>query len=284
MSAGYLYLAIHIAGSVAFGHVMKWALRRNCGLVAVGAVNYVVASSLSLVLALAIRSAGLTGLGVATGVVGGLSYVVSYYFYYQSIRLTGVSVSTAVVRLSVLPAVVASIALWGERPAEHQVVGVLLVLVALPLLSRQPGDKAVQLAGPVWGWLMLLFVTTSGGPVAAKVFQESGAPLAKPYLLAVWFGMAAVVALATLRLQRLRPTRDDLPLGALLGAVNVVGNFAMLAALDHLPGAIVFPASSAGGVLLVVVTSAALWRERLSRLAFLGVLVAVPSLVLMNLP
>lgn len=284
MSAGYLYLAIHIAGSVAFGHVMKWALRRNCGLVAVGAVNYVVASSLSLVLALAIRSAGLTGLGVATGVVGGLSYVVSYYFYYQSIRLTGVSVSTAVVRLSVLPAVVASIALWGERPAEHQVVGVLLVLVALPLLSRQPGDKAVQLAGPVWGWLTLLFVTTSGGPVAAKVFQESGAPLAKPYLLAVWFGMAAVVALATLRLQRLRPTRDDLPLGALLGAVNVVGNFAMLAALDHLPGAIVFPASSAGGVLLVVVTSAALWRERLSRLAFLGVLVAVPSLVLMNLP
>lgn len=284
MSPGYLYLAIHIAGSVAFGHVMKWALRRNCGLVAVGAVNYVVAAALSLAFALLGGSVGLTPLGIGIGLVGGLSYVVSYYFYYQSIRLTGVSVSTAVVRLSVLPAVVASIALWAERPAAHQVIGILLVLVALPLLSQQPGDKAVQLVGPVWGWLLLLFVSTSGGPIAAKVFQESGTPLAKPFLLAVWFGIAAVVAIGSLGAQRLRPTRHDLPLGMLLGVVNVVGNFAMLAALDHLPGAIVFPASSAGGVLLVVITSAALWREQLGRLAFLGVLVAVPSLVLMNLP
>ena len=284
LNPGYLYLALHVAGSVSFGHVMKWALRRNCSLVAVGAANYVVAASLSLLLALVGHGAGLTFRGMAAGILGGLSYVVSYYFYYQSIRLTGVSISTAVIRLSVLPAVAASIAVWGERPGTHQVAGILLVLAALPLLSQQPGDKAANLAGPVWGWLLALFATTSGGSLAAKLFQEGGTPLAKPFLLAVWFGTAAVVALAALRAQRLRPSRHDLPLGLLLGSVNVVGNFALLAALEHLPGAIVFPVASAGGVMLVVVTSAALWGERLSRLALAGVALAVPALALMNLP
>lgn len=284
MNPGYLFLALHIVGSVSFGHVMKWALRRNCSLVAVGAVNYVVASTTAFLFALLGRSPSLETAGYLAALLGGLSYVVSYYFYYQSIRLTGVSISTSVIRLAVLPAIAASILFWGERPLAHQVVGIALVIVALPLLSRQPSDKSVNLGGPVWGWLLALFATTSGGSVAAKLFTVTGDPAAKPLLLGFWFGAAAIVALLALRRQRLSPTRDDIPLGILLGLVNIGGNIAMLAALDYLPAAIVFPAASGGGVLLVAVTSAMLWRERLSRTALLGIAVSLPALVLVNLP
>ena len=284
MNPGYLFLILHVAGSVSFGHIMKWALRRNCSLVAVGAVNYLVASIGGFLLALVVLSPSLDTTGYLAALLGGLSYVVSFYFYYQSIRLTGVSISTSVIRLAVLPAIVVSILVWGEHPLAHQVVGICLILVALPLLSRQPSDKSVNLAGPVWGWLLALFATTSGGSVAAKLFTVSGNPLSKPLLLGVWFGIAAVVALLALGRQHLRPTRDDLPLGILLGVVNVGGNFAMLAALDYLPAAIVFPAASGGGVLLVAVTSALLWGERLSRPALLGIAVSLPALVLVNLP
>jgi DME family drug/metabolite transporter len=283
LNPGYLYLALHIAGSVSFGHIMKWALRRNCSLVAVGAINYVVACLGSCLVALVGRSPGLDATGYLAALLGGLSYVVSFYFYYQAIRLTGVSISTSVIRLAVLPAIVASILFWGERPVAHQVVGIVLILVALPLLSRQPSDKSVQLAGPVWGWLLALFATTSGGSVAAKLFQVTGDPLAKPLLLGVWFGAAAVVALLAIWQQRLRPTRDDVPLGVLLGLVNVGGNISMLAALDHLPAAILFPAASGSGVRLVALTSALLWRERLSRPALLGIAVSLPALVLVSL-
>ena len=284
LALGYLYLAIHIVGSVSFGHIMKWALRRQCELPAVGAINYAVAALLSLALGVAVRSAPLSVAGAGIGIMGGLSYVVSYFFYYQSMRLVGVSVSTAVIRLSMLPAIVASVFAWGERPGSLQVLGIMLVFAALPLLSQQPGDKAVRLGGQVWQWLLGVFFSTSGGYLAARWFQELGAPSAKPLLLAVWFGASALVGLGYLLGQNLRPSRDDLPLGVLLGSVNVVGNFALLASLEYLPGAIVFPVSSAGGLVLTMLTSVALWREKLSQPAQAGLLMAVPALVLMNLP
>lgn len=283
MSSGYLFILAQIACSVSFGHIMKWALRRKCSLSAVGAVNYVAASALCLGIGLAGGSAGLTSAGFAVGALGGAAYVVSYFFYAEAIRRTGVSVSSSVNRLAVVPAIVGSIFIWSETVVAHQAIGILLILVALPLLSRQPGGKAARAGGSDWLVLLGLFLTTSGGPLAAKLAQEDGRPEAKPFLLAVWFGVAAAIALGTLAGQRLRPTRADLPLGILLGAANVGGNFALLAALERLPGAIVFPGTSAGGLLCVVVTGALLWGERLSRPALVGVALAVPALALVNL-
>lgn len=284
MNPGYPLLITHVTVSVSFGHVMKWGMRRQCDLVAIGAVNYVVASALCGLLSLVLQSELLTPGAVAAAVIGGASYVISYFFYSRSIRLSGVSVSTTVVRLSVLPAVLASVLLWGERPSAIQTVGIALVLVALPLLSRQSRVDGAPGAGPVWGWLLGLFVTTAGGSVAARLFQEVGTPGSRPLLLTVWFAVAAVIALGALRRQRLGPTGDDLRLGGLLGAINVVGNMSLLVALWYLPGSIVFPAASAAGVMLAVVSARSLWGERLSRPALAGVAIAVPALVLMNLP
>jgi drug/metabolite transporter (DMT)-like permease len=285
LNPGYPLLILSVVVSVSFGHVMKWGQRRKCDLVAIGAVNYVVATVVSSAIALTQSSEALTPGSWIAAIIGGTSYVVSYFFYSRCIRLAGVSISTTVVRLSVLPAVLASVLLWNERPGTVQTAGILLVLVAMPLLSRQSTTSpAGDESGPVWIWLIPLFLTTAGGSVAMRLFQEVGTPGSRPLLLAVWFGVASVIALAVLRRQGLGATRDDWRLGALLGTINVVGNTALLISLHYLPGSIVFPASSGGGVMLAVLSAWLLWGERLSRPALAGVAIAVPALVLMNLP
>ena len=80
----------------------------------------------------------------------------------------------------------------------------------------------------------------------------------------------------------MRPGWRDYPPGLVLGALNVLINLFLLGALEQLPGAIVFPVSSAGGVLLVTVSSAFLWRERLGRAALSGVAVSIVALILIN--
>jgi len=90
-------------------------------------------------------------------------------------------------------------------------------------------------------------------------------------MLAIWFGTAAIVSVTVLRVQRASPMTGDFPIGVVLGIVNVAATFALLSALEHLPGAVVFPVAGAGGVLLVVASSAIIWHERLSRLALAGI-------------
>ena len=283
MTAGYLFVLTQIACSVAFGHVMKWAQHRKCRLAAVGAVNYAVACALCLVWALVGGSAGLSPAGVAAGLLGGTAFVVTFFIYNQAILLTGISVASSVLRLGIVPAVVASVLVWSEALAAHQAIGIGLIVAALPLLGYRSGGRAKGDGRAAGAILLLLFLTTAAGPLAAKLAAEDNRPESRPLLLALWFGIATIISLGPLVARRLKPTRADIPLGVLLGAINVGGNFALIAALEVLPGAVVLPATSAGGLVCVVVTGALIWKERLSRHALVGAALAIPALVLVNL-
>jgi len=101
-------------------------------------------------------------------------------------------------------------------------------------------------------------------------------------LLTVWFTAASLCCLIALGSRRVWPGWGDYPPGLVLGTLNVLINLLLLGALEQLPGAIVFPVSSAGGVLLVTVSSAFLWRERLGRVVLSGVAVSMLALALIN--
>lgn len=282
MGLGYLYLALQVTGSVTFGHVIKWSSRQRCNLVAVATINYLFATVLSYLLSIHGRPLGLSAETLLPGIVGGVSYAVSFFFYYQGIRLLGVSISTTAMRLAVMPAVLASMFYWQEQLSLLQECGIVLALLALPLLTAHQGDKTVKIAGPRWVWLLALFAAGSGGPLMLKAFQVTSSSEEKPMLLMVWFGAAAICSLMVLGWQRTLPKSRDVMPGLALGALNVLINLFLLGALELLPGAIVFPVSSAGGVLLATVSSAGLWKERLGRVALGGVAVSILALALIN--
>jgi len=282
VSLGYLYLALQVTASVIFGHIINWSGRRRSNLVAVATINYFFATLVSYLANVSGRQFALGPEILLPGIVGGVSYALSFFFYGQAIRRLGVSVATTAMRLATLPAVLASVFYWQEQLSLLQFSGIALALLALPLLTSHPGDKSVKLIGPTWVWLLSIFVVGSGGPLAAKAFQETSIPEAKPLLLTVWFAAALLCCLIALVSQRVLPRWRDFPPGLVLGALNVLINLLLLGALERLPGAVVFPVSSAGGVLLATVSSAFLWRERLGRVALSGVAISVIALVLIN--
>lgn len=78
--------------------------------------------------------------------------------------------------------------------------------------------------------------------------------------------------------QRLRLTRDDLVIGSILGIANGCGTLPIMIVLSWLPASVLFPISTAGVVLIVVVSSMWIWSEKLSRLAWAGILLTVVPL------
>ena len=67
-----------------------------------------------------------------------------------------------------------------------------------------------------------------------------------------------------------------------VGVFNVAANRFLLIALTTLPGAIVFPVSSAGSLLMVTISAIILFKEKVSRVNLAGILLTLAAVVLIN--
>ena len=277
-----LPLMLNIVFSVGFGHVMKWSEHRSASMLWVGAWNYLSAALLCGLITLISHPTGAVPFTVATGLWGGVCYLVSLLYYAATVARLGVGLATAAIRIAVALPVAVALLVWHEPLHAAQLAGLALVLIALPLLG---GGRAGSLHGGVAlvvGLLVPLFIITGLGQLAARVYS-GGAPSSNTYLyLTALFAGAALSALVAVRVRPVRLQGQDLALGLLLGATNVAANVSLLLALRALPSAVVFTVSSSAGVVLAAVTGVVVWGERLSPPATGGVVLATAAVVLLT--
>lgn len=277
-----LALALSVTSGVLFGNVMKLASQRGANLYAVAAWNYLTATLVCSLFMLVQRPHGYLVFTVATGLAGGVCYFVSLVYYVLAMAYLGVGLATATNRLSVALPVAAALLIWHESLRPPQIAGLLLVVVALPLLGS--GNRIAVRGGPgvLFSVLLPFFIINGLGQLANRVFS-GGAPATDTYFfLTSLFAGAGISALITLMYKRKPVQAQDCYLGALLGLVNVGSNVFLQEALRALPSAEVFAIASASGVLLSVLTGILIWHERLHRLPAAGVALATIAVVLLT--
>ena len=71
--------------------------------------------------------------------------------------------------------------------------------------------------------------------------------------------------------------------GIILGAANICANGLVIRALIHMPACVVYPAYSAGVILVVALASTIVFQERLERNEFVAIVTTIASLILLNL-
>ncbi len=253
--------------------------------------------------------------------LAGVGYVVSYFLLLAVVKQDGISVTMAVVRLSVMIPVVFSIFYWREQRNLYQISGIILVCLSLPLLSQNRPPRQTMKGKPltppppprpsprpplpketgVWGegmrsiggvrgifqhanfLILVLFLLTGWCALSTKAFVQVSPQDAREIFLLFLFGTAAVIGIVPLLLFRTVPTPRDILPGTLLGLCNIFGNHFLLIALSGLPGMIVFPIASSSGVVLNTLFAVTVWHERLRRPVIVGIAISVLALVLINL-
>lgn len=275
-----LALLLGTLASGSFNLVVRWAQERRGNLLTVGAINYVTAATAYALLSALFSRHVPSPSTVVIGVGGGVAYVTAYLMLLPALQMRGVSIATAVGRLSVLIPVGLSLLLWHEHPALPQKVGILLAAGALPLLGYRPGEapsegrrSAALLAG--------LFLLNGLCGTTLKAFQEWGEPVDRFLMLFLLFATAAAVAVGVCVAKRAPVARRDWAPGVLLGACNICGNLLLLLALHHIPGVIVFPFSSSVGLVYTVLMAHHLWEERLFRVEKTGVVLTTVAVLLL---
>ncbi len=301
-------LALATLFSAGFAICIRFAQKRGANLTAVGAVNYITAAIFHACFAAASGLRVPHGASLAIGVVGGTIYAAAFFLLHGLMKKRGVSVTAAVTRMSVLVPMGVSVLAWGETARAVQVVGIALAMVSLPLLSIVPktggGDRAGKTPGPSRArsvaLLAGLFVVNGLCQLAPRAFNQTGIRGEDSIFLFALFSTAALSASFVWLIQERRFARavrsDPLPgaaarpallasvlPGVAVGLCNALAALSIVIALQRVPGIIVYPFYSAAGLLVTVLFSRMIWKERIGALETAGMAFALGSIVLVNL-
>ena len=292
-----LALIIYIVLSTAFGLIVKDSQVRGQKLLPLGAINYITAAIGAWLFLLRLVGEEPGGVGntdryflqfssvtLIVGVLAGLGYVVGYFVLLAAVKREGISITMAVIRLSIAIPVLFSIFVWHEKPSIYQIIGIIFVCVSLPLLSQNRRAEERHYRKDDLIVLSLLFLIGGWCGLAPKMFVQASPQDSHEIFLVFLFCSAALVNVVSLIIFRAAPTLKELLPGIMLGLCNILSNHFLLDALHTLPGIIVFPVASSVGVVLNTTFAVMIWRERLRRPVVVGIVISVLALVLINLP
>ena len=249
----------------------------------VALVNYCVAFVGALVVWALSGSLGFPLPVVLTGVFAGVTWVVSLIAIMYAVKLIGVAISSAVTRVAIIVPIILSLSVWGEEPTVLIISGISLAIFAVVVMSWGSA-RAPNGIGRANTLCIIGLLCASGlAQLASKLFAQYCASPYKASWSVVLFASAIVTTLVWMAIARVGVSRADLRFGAFVGVPNLLSALFLVAALTQLPAIIVFPTTSAGGMVLLALAGVIMFKERMSRATTLGIVMAVLAVVMVNI-
>ena len=250
-------------------------------------VNYICAAAVGLLFIRGdLQTIDVDTIVFLVSVLTGVLFIGGFYAMAFATRVAGVALTLSSWRMSVLLPFMASWIIWSEAPSSWQLVGLALAAVAF-LLIANVFSVAERREKKSVGALVLVFVIGGTVDTILKLINES-LQIESDSLIATCliFGTAAAVMVVVLGIRQVRaddhPVRPALLPGAVLGVLNLGTIVFLLAALEDLPGTVVFPAINVAIVVGAALVGTIVWDEQLSRSTKWGVAIAVVALILLT--
>ena len=281
LTTGLMFLAASVTCSVAVGALIKAGRSRGLDVRQAIFMNYIVASLLCLGLLRPDLGKLLSpGQPVLFFLALGVLLPTIFLALARSVQTAGIVRTDAAQRLSLVIPLLAAFALFGEALTSQKLLGMGLAFGALICLLWKPAGRSSHYAadGSSWLWPLLVLLGYGVIDILFKQMARAGAAFSGG-LLAV-FVLAGVLMLLYLLLVRVRWGGSHLLTGVLLGALNFANIYTYIRAHQSLPGnpSLVFSAMNMGVIVLGTLVGALVFRERLSKLNLLGVLLALGAI------
>lgn len=276
-----LNLILAVCSSALVSLTMRFSETKIRNTVAMLAVNYMLCSLLAW---------GYAGFGpwypavlgmnraCQMGLVNGMLYLAGFILLQKNIHSNGVVLSSTFLKLGLLVSMVVSVAFFGERPGMGQWLGFVLAVAAIIGINYRPGGQS---AGSKWG-LVVLLLAGGGGDAMSKVFEELGNPVLADHFLLYTFLTAFGLCAILFAMGGAKAGVREVLFGALIGIPNFFSAKFMLAALETVPGVIVYPVCSVGTILVVTTAGVLLFKERLEKRQWVALGMILVALVLLN--
>lgn len=213
----------------------------------------------------------------------GLLFITIFYLTALSTQRAGVAATSVAGKMSLVLTVLFTVIFMHERPTEMGWAGIVLALIAVPLASCTIGAPGARGA---WVLPTLLFFGNAAIDISLNLVQRN---LLEPRTEAMFpmlvFAVAGLLGLAYLRLRSQHAALAQpkaLVGGLLLGTVNYASLYFLVAALARsgFGTSSVFPLMNIGVILFSTAIGLFLLRDRLSRVQWAGIALAVLAMVM----
>ena len=306
-----LALILNIVFSSAFILLIKWAqVRETEDEITFGAINYIVAAIAILPFFLLYQPEKISTGAIWAGASMGLIYFLTYFLVIFAMRKIGAASTTVVSVMSILVPIFFAAIYYREMPTGLQMAGIALALVSLILvglrfdddssIEKAKVDSSAEQANATHDWrtsifdsdlwvpliLFLFFLLCGLSRIAQEAFKHLVELDQQPAQRAT-FGVAAFVTAATpsilvLIFRKKKIRASEFGFGFAMGISNILQTLLILAALQQYKGFIVFPVTSAGGVVLIALVASAILGEKLSRGTVVGISISVVAVFLLQ--
>jgi len=244
--------------------------------------NYLTAAILTAAITITSPQTTPTTFTLALGAITGITYTAGMYLNLTLMGKRGAAITSSIIQLAVIIPITTSVLFYGETITTTQLTGILLAITSLPLLASKPNQK-LEIDKTILPMILLTILVVGFSQTSSKILIQSGLENQNNYFFLAIFTSASlfVTPIAYRNRNQIKPT--DATYGIGVGAFNLLSNRALLLALTTIPGAIVFPVSSAGSLLMVTIAATILFKEKTSRANITGIIMTLIAVVLINI-
>lgn len=276
-------LLISVACSVAVSVLLKLARRKNIQIDQAIAMNYLVAAGLCLLI-FQPHPASLLSPSTPWWILIMLGILLPTIFLAMAgaVRHAGIVLSDAAQRLSLFIPLIAAFALFGEASSGSKLAGIATALVALACLLFRPRAQAGSgETGKTISLLLTVWVGYGTIDILFKQLAKSGAAFSSSLFVA--FALAGVLIFLYLLARRTAWSLHNIVAGALLGLLNFGNIYFYIRAHQVFPQnpTLVFSAMNIGVISLGTLVGAGLFREKLSWVNILGIILAITAIIVL---
>lgn len=279
-----LYLFLAIISSALVSLCMRLSEKYVHSTMAMFTANYIICLAISLLYT--DRTHLFTAVGgvawaAALGTVSGFLYLASFVLLQKNIRLNGVILSSAAMKLGgVLIPVIAAVAFFHDELGWVRLAGVIVASAAVILINVEKADAG---KGGHRHWLIILLLGSGLSDMMANVYDKTGSATFKDHYLLFTFMAAMLISFVMAAIGKEQAALPDILCGVLIGVPNYFSARFLLLALGNVSAVIAYPAFSVGTIIVITAVSVLAFREQLTTRKKCALLLILTALVLLNI-
>ncbi len=215
----------------------------------------------------------------------GVFFIVTYFLFARSSEKAGLAITAVASKMSVIIPVMAGFLIFGDRVSIQKVVGILLTLAAFYLIFL-PG-KGLKINYRFVLLPLLLLLGNGMNDVLVKyseyfyLHQDEGLFLSFIFLVALIMGMVVLFFKQFLKGRFI--SLKNLTGGIILGSLNYWGAYFFLLSMERYEASFLFSLVNVGIVGLSAIASYLIFKEKLNKMNWVGILIAIIAIILVSM-